>query len=261
MRRVPADVVRVSRQRVARDVEAERLLLLGEALALGPLVFSRDALFRRVRLATTRRGEQSELAALAITLRRRSLREGGLDGVPERLARLLGEIEGSRRDQRLDRLAVDLAGVDARAEVEESGKGLLAGGEDSLDGVFPDSLDGAESEADELLAGRVRTDAAREIGLVHVRGQHGNPVRARLRDVRHHLVGVVLLGREQRRHELDRMVRLEPRRLVSDQTISRTVALIETIFRKLFHQIENIVCGFRIDTARRTPGDEPVPLL
>src|SRR3954471_24629018 len=257
MRRVPANVVRVSRQRVAGDVEAERLLLLGEALALGPLLFSGDALFRRVRLATTRRGEESELAALAIPLRSRSLREGGLDGVPERLARLLGEIERPRGDQRLDRLAVDLAGVDARAEVEEPGKGLLAGGEDSLDGVFPDSLDGAESETDELLAGRIRTDAERQIGLVHVRGQHGNAVGPRLGDVRHHLVGVVLLRSQERRHELDGMMRLEPGRLVSDQTISRTVTFIETIFRKLFHQIENIVRGFRIDAARRTPGDEP----
>src|SRR3954471_550220 len=127
MRRVPADVVRVSRQRGPRGVKADPLLPLGEALALGPLLFSGDALFRRVGLATTRRGEESELAALAITLRRRSPREGGPDGVPERLARLLGEIEGSRRDQRLDRLAVDLAGVDARAEVEESDERLLAG--------------------------------------------------------------------------------------------------------------------------------------
>src|SRR5256885_21186 len=136
MRRISFHVVGIAREGMTGDVETERLLLLGEAVALRPFLLAEDALLGCFRpgLAAAA-AEEPELAALAIALRRRSLRERRLDGVPERLARLPREIEGARRDQRLQRLAVDLASIDARAEIEEPRERLLARGEDSPDGA------------------------------------------------------------------------------------------------------------------------------
>ena len=230
MRRVALHVVGVARQRVAGDVEAERLLLLGEALPLGPLFLAEDALFGWRRLARAggtrgRRGEEPELSRLAVLLRGGPLGQRGLDRVPERLARLAGEVERARRDQRLDHLLVDLAHVGARAEVEQPRERFGARGEDPFDGVLAHAFDGAEPEADELLAGlvRVRSDAEGEIGVVDVRRQYGDAVGACLSDVRHHLVRVVLLRSEERRHKLDGMVRLEKCSLVRDEAVRRGV--------------------------------------
>src|SRR5207253_9521381 len=132
---------------------------------------------------------------------------------------------GAGSDQRLHALLVGLAGIDAYAEVEESGERLRARGEDGFDGVLAHAFDGAEPEADELLAGlvRVRSDAEGEIGVVDVRRQYGDAVGACLSDVRYHLVRVVLLRSEERRHKLDGMVRLEKCSLVRDEAVRRGV--------------------------------------
>ena len=94
MGRVPPDVVGVPRERVARDVETEGLLLLGEPVALGPFLLPGDPLLGRLRLAATATApEEPELPALPIALRRRALRERRFDGVHRQREARFGEPE------------------------------------------------------------------------------------------------------------------------------------------------------------------------
>ena len=55
------------------------------------------------------------------------------------------------------------------------------------------------------------------------------------------LVGVRLVERHRGGDELGRMVGLEPRRPVSDQRVSRGVALIEAVVGEARQQVEDIV--------------------
>jgi len=116
-----------------------------------------------------------------------------------------------RRRPALDHLLVDLR-MSVREQKSNSPRTVWRAQRGSFDGVLAHAFDRAEPEADELSARllRVRGDAEGEIGLVDVGLQDRDAVRARLSDMRHHLVRVVLLGGEQRRDELDRMVRLQP---------------------------------------------------
>ncbi len=260
VRGVALHVFGVAGQGVAGDVEADRLFLQREALALRPLFLAGDALFgRRVGPGA---GEEPELARLAVLLRRRPGLQRRLARLEERLARLAGEVEGAGADQRLEHLLVQLAHVDARAEIEQSREGLLPGGEDGLDGVFAHALDGPQPEADDLLPRlpRVGRDAEGEQRLVDVGLQHGDAAGARLGDMGHHLVGVVLLAGEERGHELDRVMRLEPRRLVGDEPVSRRVGVVddEAVGDEVVIALDSEVV--RLLAPTRLDGDDAVPV-
>ena len=134
MRGVALHVFRVPRERVAGDVEADGLLLEGEALALAPLFLAEDALLgRSVEIRLRAAAEEAELTGFTVFLRVDALLQRGLDALEQRLARLAGEVERAGRDQRLQRLLGHLVRVDARAEVEQSRERLLARREDGVD--------------------------------------------------------------------------------------------------------------------------------
>src|SRR5205823_14555923 len=84
-----------------------------------------------------------------------------------------------------------------------------------------------------------------ELGIVHVGRQHGDAVGPRLGDVGDHLVGVVLLGGEQRGHELDGVVRLQPRGLVGDQAVSGGMGIVndESVGDKVVVAFDGQVVG------------------
>ncbi len=87
------------------------------------------------------------------------------------------------------------------------------------------------------------------------------PSAARLGDVRHHLVGVVLLAGEQRGHELDRVMRLQICGLVGNQAIRGRMALIKTVGRESLHQIEDLVGELVRHAVPGAALDEPAALL
>src|SRR5205823_5919380 len=142
----PLHVLGVPREWMAGDVEPEGLLLQREPLALAPLFLAEDALLRRLVRRLGSAAEEPELARLSILLRRRALLQRSLDALEQRPARLGGEVEGAGGDERLDHLLVDLAGVDASAEIEQARERLASGREDGLDGVLAYAFDGAEPE-------------------------------------------------------------------------------------------------------------------
>ena len=105
---------------------------------------------RRGRLAF---GGQVEDRALADQRVQLGLLPRGLGLLEHRehpLAARAGRAEGAALDQRLDRLLVDRAGVDALAEVPQRGEApaLLARALDRLDRLVADALDRVEPEAD-----------------------------------------------------------------------------------------------------------------
>ena len=89
--------------------------------------------------------------------------------VQHALARRAGRVERAALDQALDRLLVDGARVDPRAEVPDRGErpAVLARLEDLLDRRVADVLDRVEAEADVAL-----DDDEVVAGRVHVRRQH-----------------------------------------------------------------------------------------
>ena len=52
--------------------------------------------------------------------------------------------------------------------------------------------------------------------------------------------GFEVSRRQQRGHELDRIVRLEPRRVIGQQRVRRGVRLVEAVAGELLHQVEEL---------------------
>src|SRR5258706_8159182 len=96
-----------------------------------------------------------------------------------------------------------------------------------------DVLNRSQPKADRLAMGR-------EVGIgnVDVRWFHGNAHLAAFVDVLDYVIGAACDGRQQRSHELDREMRLEIRGLVGEKRIGGGVRLVESVLRKLRHQIE-----------------------
>src|SRR5262249_47043874 len=83
VRRVPLDVALVPRQRVAGDVEADRLLLEREPLLLGPLLRAFDPLLGRRVGRLRAAAEEPELTGFTVFLRPDALLQRALDGVEQ----------------------------------------------------------------------------------------------------------------------------------------------------------------------------------
>src|SRR6266404_3485883 len=76
------------------------------------------------------------------------------------------------------------------------------------------------------------------------------------------LFRVVDLVTEQPGHEFDRVIRLQVRCLITDQPVSRAVALVESVTGELFEQIKNRVGLLLRDVVRaRATLDEILALL
>ena len=160
-------------------------------------------------------------------------------------------------DQRLDHLLVDLLQVDPLAEVVQRDKGLLAARlDDRLQGGGADPLDGAEAEADRLVV-----DGEGALRGVDVRRQHLDPHGAHLGDVLDHLVGVLHVLGQKRRHELHRIVGLEVGGVVGDQGVGGRVGLVEAVGGEHLHQVEDPAGLLDVELVLFRPGDELLPLL
>ena len=97
--------------------------------------------------------EDRALADLRVLLHLLAGGLGLLEHLEHSLARRAGRVERAALDQRLDRLLVDGAAVDALAEVPDRGERavLLARALDRLDRLVADALDRVEAEADVAL--------------------------------------------------------------------------------------------------------------
>ena len=194
---------RDGRQRVARDVEAEHLLLALETLAVGPLGGVGE---RRARRAAPPGAPPNRLVlsdlAVALGAAPASSATSRLANTRARLG--VEGIEGAALHQALDHAPVHAPAVDARRRSRTGcGTGPApARLEDRLDRALADVLDAGEAEADALAH---HGEVAR--ALVHRRRQDLDPELMRVRDVARELVVVARLRGEQRRQVLARVVR------------------------------------------------------
>ena len=125
---------------------------------------------------------------------------------------------------------------------------LRARGQDRFDGVAPDVLDGREAEAD-------RVSVRREVRVAeaHVGRLDGDLHLAAFLDVLHDVFRLGDFRRQQRRHEFDRIVRLQIRGLIGHQRVGRGVRFVEAVPGELRHLIEDLGHrGLRVPQCRRT---------
>jgi hypothetical protein len=152
-------------ERVRGDEQPDRFLLRGEQLWLLELD-RRDRRVQRAREAERAAGgclcsrgcvflqiEDRALPDLRVLLQLLACPLGLLEDFEHPLAGRAGGAERAALDQRLDRLLVDRAVVDALAEVPDraewaGGLRISARPFDRLDGLVADALDGVEAEAD-----------------------------------------------------------------------------------------------------------------
>src|SRR5262249_39313288 len=78
-----------------------------------------------------------------------------------------------------------------------------------------------------------------EVAGVDVGREHAHAPGARLRDRAHHLFDLVLVRRQQRSEELDRVVRLQIARLIGDERVRSRVALVEAVGSEAFDLVED----------------------
>ncbi len=87
------------------------------------------------------------------------------------------------------------------------------------------------------------------ITQIDIGRQHLKMIRKTILVENMHLVGVVHFRRQGSGHECRRVMRLEISRLVCHHGIRRGMRFVETVFRKFFHQPEELL---------RLPGPDPV---
>jgi hypothetical protein len=134
-------------ERVARQVEAERLLLARQPLMLRPLAGGRAARRRRLR----RWGrEQQLLAAATVFARLLRVAQRRLDPSEVGRARPTEAVERARLHQCLERGLVEHVGLEAFAQIVETLErtAALAFLGDRIGGARTDALHGAEAVAD-----------------------------------------------------------------------------------------------------------------
>ena len=151
-------------------------------------------------------------------------------------------IKGPRADQALHALLVDGAGGVAVDEVVEVQ--VVAAALPLLhqlgDGVVAQVLDPRQAEAHALLALEV-VHGELLLGVVDVRRQHRDAPLAQGLDVIGDLGGVAGHGIHQRRHELHRIVQLQPGGLHGHHGVGRSVGLVEGVAGEGGHLIEDLL--------------------
>ena len=233
-------------ERVVAHVEAEHLLLEGEPLRLVELGVGDGDLGAApagVGLLLLEDGEEGGDAEVLLSTALERPVDDLLEDEAQALAWVAERVEGASLDQRLHRPLVQDDRVDPRAEVEDVLEGPvgLALGHDALDEALADVAHGGQPEHDgapALLGGPVRGELGHR--AVHVGHEHVDPHGAALGQVHRRLVLVVLDRGQQRRHVLDRVVRLEPRRLVGDEPVAVGVRLVERVVGEGLDDVEEL---------------------
>ncbi len=161
-------------------------------------------------------------------------------------------------DERFQNALVEQAEIDVLAKLVDGFEAaeLLARGDDGFDGIAADVLYRSQAEADGF---SMRGEVC--VRYVDVRGFDGNAHLAALVDVLHHIIGAAGDRSEQRRHELDGIVRLQICRVVGEQGVGGGVRLVESVAGKLRHEIENLLDLLRWKLALGRAFDETLALL
>ena len=193
------------------------------------------------------------LRAGAIALQLLAALHGAVDHGIKLRAAGAERIERAGLDQAFEHAPVQQARVDGVAELEERVEAaqLLARFENAAHRIFADVLDGAHAEANLFADGREV-----HVAGVDVRRKHGDAHAARFVDVLHHFFGVAGFRSQQRGHEFDRIVRLEPGRLIGQQRVGAGVRFVEAVAGEFGHQIENALGLFRRNFVRGAAGQE-----
>ncbi len=155
-----------------------------------------------------------------------------------------GRVKGAAFDQALDRPAVDLVQVNTATEIEERGKrpALFPCGPDELNGPFAHVLDRGQSKADAFFHhGEVPP------ALIDVRRQDPDPKVAALGDVSDDLIRIAHDTGKKSGHELCGIMGLQISGLIRDQGIGRRMTFIETVTRKISHQVKDLLGLFLRD--------------
>ena len=123
-----------------------------------------------------------------------------------------------------------------------------------------DVLHRAQAEANRI-ALLVANRRERVLAGIDIGRQHANIHFAAFVDVLHDLRHVAGFRREQRGHEIDRIVRLQISRYECQKRISRRVRLVEAVSGELLHQVEDLLGLLRRMTPLRRALHEAAALL
>ena len=243
---------------MVRDIDAQNLFLLAQLEVSVPFLAVRigHADLEARALNVAKHIEERGLAARAVLL---ALYRGVDDvlgvvlvhKVHHLATRIPRGVEGACLDERFDHATVGLARVHALDKVVQRLKrtARLALGDNRLRHAGAHAADAGQTKAHALLG-------SRELGtgLVDIWRQHGDAVVTARRDVVNDLVGLARIGRQNGRHVLVRIVRLEPRRLHNQDGVAGGVRLVEGVGCEL----ENIVPNLLGDLARVVVLDSAV---
>ena len=198
------------------------------------------------------------------------------------MAALAKAVKRAHFDQTFQGALVDLAQVDALAELLQAAEGAALGArvEDDLDWPFAHIFDGGHAKADGAAAGdgeavgnvgvapvagfgirRHFLDIEVQAGVVDVGGQHFNAHAPTLVDEVDDLFRLVALDEEQRGHVLHRVVGFEVGGLHTDDRVVRRMAFVKTIACKKFNIAINFCGGFFGDAVAVAAFDEDFLVL
>ena len=246
------------RQRVAGEVEAERLLLVAQPLGLAPLGQ------RRVgrRLARSRRRRTACPAPPPPRRAAAAPSRGCRSSAPQQRARarLAEAVEGAGLDQALEHLVVERRGVDlARRSGRGSRKRPTRRRAARIASTAP-SPTPLTAPRPKRMASPI--DGERPVALVDVRRQHRDAHLAALaactwrrRRCRRHL------GGQHGGHEGHRVVRLEVGGLVGEHGVGDAVALVEAVAGEGLDVVPQLLGLARVLAARLGAGEELLLLL
>ena len=238
-----------------RDVQAERLLLEAQELALVELggrerrVLDLDGLL----LVAEGAVEDGGLAGEAVGRGPLPVPEHRVEGGQHAEPRRAGGVERAALHERLERALVEHLRIDALGERPDrlERPALGADSNDRVRGGLPHVLHRVQPEVD---------DAAddREVLLrrAHVGRQHVDAHLAARVHVERHAVLRVHHRRDERGHVLLRMVRLQPRRAVGDERVAGGVRLVEGVVLRGLHVLPQLLRDGGGNVVLRAPLEE-----
>ncbi len=228
-------------ERMLRDVEAERLLLEAQQLALVELARRdrRVVPLGRAHRRSSKRRRRSTPGPRCRSWANRWPSPSALSStasMPDPAG--AGRVERSALDERLERALVHGLRVGALGELPDrlERAALAARPDDRLGRSLSDVLDGVQAEADLAFDDR-------EVGLrrVDVRRQHLDAHLVARVDVERHAVLRVHDGRDQGGHVLVRVVRLEPGGAVRDERVAGGMRLVERVVLGRLHVLPELL--------------------